>query len=84
LKIFFRSTHSIEDFACILQSRDGADKKFVPAVRTASAASVLCPHRVCICCTLLCPCPCWTAIPKFYPLSAMAICAPSPEALCFS
>jgi len=26
--------------------RDGADRKFVPAVRTASAASVRCPHRV--------------------------------------
>jgi len=46
----------------------------VPAVRPASAASVRCLHRVRICCTLLCPrC---TGIPKFYPLTAMAICAP--------
>jgi len=64
---------------CISQSdpvlnRDGADRKFVPAVRTASAASVRCPHCIHICCTLPCACPRCTAIPKFYPLIAMAIC----------
>jgi len=65
----------------VVTTRDGADRKFVPAVRTTSAASVCCPHHVRICCTLPCPRPHCTASPKFY-LTAMAICAPSPEALC--
>jgi len=65
---------------CKLTIRDGTDRKLVPAVRTASAVSARCLHR--LCCTL--PCPCCTTIPKFYPQTAMAICSPSPEALCFS
>jgi len=70
----------------IIGNRDGADRKFVPAVRTTSVASVCCPQRIRICCTLPCPHPRCTAIPipKFYLLTAMAICSPSPEALCFS
>jgi len=67
-----------------LVTRDGADRKFVPAVRTTSAASVHCLHRVRICCTLFCPHPHCTTIAKFYPLTAMAIYTPSPEALWFS
>jgi len=63
---------------------DGVDKKFVPAVRTASAAFVHCLQRIRICCTLLCLRPHCTAIPQFHLLTAMAICAPSPEALYFS
>jgi len=69
--------------ALVVLSRDGADRKFVPTVCTVSAASVRSLHRVRICCTLPCPHARCTTIPKFYPLTAMAICAPSSEALCF-
>jgi len=68
----------------LVQTRDGADRKFVPAVRIASAFSVCYPYRIHICCILPCPHPRCTAIPMFYPLTAMTICAPSPEALYFS
>ena len=40
---------------CEVSVRDGTDRKSVPAVRTASAASVCCPHSLHVCCTLLCP-----------------------------
>jgi len=87
IKLFISSFINFPFHSCWenkVPTRDGADRKFVPAVRTASAGSVCCPHRVRICCTLLWLRPRCTAIPKFYPLTAMAICAPSPEALCFS
>jgi len=86
VKIIFINSFGSMQYSLLLGilTKDGADKKFVPAVRTASAASVRCPHRVCICCTLPCPHPCCVAIAKFNPLTAMAICDPSPEALCFS
>ena len=58
------------------QTRDGAERKFVPAACTAAAASVCCLHRVHICCTLPCLRPWCTAMPKFDPLTAMAVCAP--------
>jgi len=66
-------------------TRDGADRKFVPTVRTTSGQQLsFCPHRVRICCTFPCPRVHCTAIPEFYPLTAIAICTLSPEALCFS
>ena len=50
-----------------VRTRDGTNRNIVTAVRIASAASVHCPHCVCICCTLLCPRPHCTANAKFYP-----------------
>jgi len=47
-----------------LSRRDGANRKFVFAVRTASAACVRYTHCNCICCTFSCPRPSCTAIHK--------------------